>query len=253
MRIVALGLLFVNLLFGQSHRDLRLQEPRTIRGIVVDQRGIPVENAEIAHARIRPNPVGGRTDAEGRFQLTTDAPLIVIRKSGYSSAFLRTAVSPSNGEPPLVLHLVRRSLMRCHAKGTYRALAGWESQFRFAAMPSIRVSKQGQDVDYGMRIYSVKTAKGLQGIRHGSGPLWSLGLPSDSDVWKSVVLEEDSFEVDGFRIVDSKGEWADGTRWRTIGKFGESASYSRMESEIAKVLDQFMDGLCIASLARSDR
>jgi hypothetical protein len=50
--------------------------------------------------------------------------------------------------------------------------------------------------------------------------------------------------------LDSKGEWADGTRWRTIGKFGETASYSKVDKETAKILDQFMDGACIAPFKR---
>jgi len=65
-----------------------------------------------------------------------------------------------------------------------------------------------------------------------------------------VTFEEVSFEAEGFRIWDSKGEWADGTRWRTIGKFGETASYSKVDKETASILDQFMDGVCIAPFKR---
>jgi len=115
-------------------------------------------------------------------------------------------------------------------------------------MPQIRVSKQGRDIDYGIRGYYVETSKGKKGISHGSGPMWSFGAPLDSDVWKSVTFEEDSFEVDGSRILDSKGQWADGTLWRTIGRFGETASYSQVDEETAKVLNRFIDGVCISPL-----
>jgi hypothetical protein len=114
----------------------------------------------------------------------------------------------------------------------------------------MQVGKQGHDIDYGIRGYLLKTPKGNVGIAHGSGPMWSFGVPLDSDVWKSVTFEEDSFEVEGFRILDSKGEWADGTHWRTIGKFGETASYSKVDKETAKILDLFMDGACVAPFKR---
>jgi hypothetical protein len=251
MRIVLLGLLFVNLLTGQSHRDLLLQESRTIRGLVVDQRGIPVENAEIAHARIRPNPVGGRTDSEGRFQVTTNSPAIVFRKSGYSSVLLRTTATTANGEHRLVMNSTKRVVSRCVEGGKYESLERQLARFRFKSIPQIKVEKQRKDLSYVVQFYNVATAQGKHGIKHGSGPWWSLGLPKNSDVWKSVTFEEDSIEVEGLEILDSRGEWADGTSWRSVGTIGETATYSGMDKETTVVLNRFLDGLCVAAIPPS--
>lgn len=251
MRITTLGFFLATILNGQLYKDPLLPESRTVHGIVVDQNGTPVREAEIGHAATRIVPgssAKANTDAQGRFQVTTNAPLIVLRKPGYASAFVRTRDTASGDEQKLVLKPIKRTLPRCSQTGKYETVEGWGASFRFSPMPQIRVSKQGRDIDYGIRGYYVETSKGKKGISHGSGPMWSFGAPLDSDVWKSVTFEEDSFEVDGSRILDSKGQWADGTLWRTIGRFGETASYSQVDEETAKVLNRFIDGVCISPL-----
>ena len=253
MRITALAFLLATILNAQAYRDLLLPESRKLTGVVVDQDGTPVKDAEIGHTEIRPIPGGStntNTDAQGRFQVTTNAPLIVIRKPGFASAFLRTRDTNSGDPQRLVLKSTKRTMPICSPAEKAESLEGWGASFRFAPKPNVKVGKQGHDIDYGIRGYFVKTAKGEVGIAHGSGPMWSFGTPLDSDVWKSVTFEEVSFEVEGFRILDSKGESADGTRWRTLGKFGETASYSKVDKETAKILDQFMDGACIAPFKR---
>jgi hypothetical protein len=253
MRIASLGFLLAAILNGQADRDLRLPESRTIQGIVVDQDGTPVKDAEIGHAAIPFVPgrsTNTNTDARGRFQVTTDAPLIVFRKPGYTSALLRTPDITSKDQQQVVLRSTKRSLPKCSKTGKYESLDGWHASFRFPPKPQIKVSKQGRDIDYGVRHYYVETPTGKVGITHGSGPMWSFGLPLDTDVWQSVTFEEDSFEVQGLRIVDSKGEWADGSRWRTLGKLGETARYSKVDKATAKILDEFMDDACIAPFNR---
>lgn len=246
MRITAL-IVLVTFLNGQAYRDQLLPESRTITGVVVDQNGTPVKDAEIGHTPTRPIPGDSpNTDAQGRFRVTTNAPLIVIRKPGFSSACLRAQDQTSTEPQRLVLKPARRTLPICSPTGKYESLEGWSASFRFAPNPKVKAGKQGRDVDYGIRAYVVKTPKGKVRIAHGSGPMWSFGTPHDSDVWKSTTFEEVSFDVLGFRVLDSKGEWSDGTRWRTIGKFGETASYSKVDKETAEILDQFMDGVCIA-------
>lgn len=245
--MIALGFMIAAILHGQD--SLLLPTARTIVGLAVDQDGHPVKDAEIEHSAI-PDPLGGgrtvKTGADGRFQITTKAPLIVIRKPGFTSAFLRTQEAASDHEQRFVLKTVTRTLPICSKNRKYETLEGWRAFLRFSPMKQIKVSRQGHDVDYGMRFYYLNTPHGKVGIGHGSGPTWSHGTPLDSDVWKSVKFEEDSFEVLGFRVLDSRGEWADGTRWRTIAKFGETASYSKQDKETARILDEFMDGVCVA-------
>lgn len=117
-------------------------------------------------------------------------------------------------------------------------------------MPGVNVSGQGQDIDYGARGYYVDTPQGPKGIRHGSGPMWSFGTPPDRDVWRSVKYEEVVHDVGGLTIIDARGQLPNGDRWRYLGKFGESASYSDVDEATAEILDKFLDGACIKPTAR---
>ncbi len=85
---------------------------------------------------------------------------------------------------------------------------------------------------------------------HGSGPLWSFGTPSDRDVWGSAKYEEVTYDVGGLTVIDARGQLPNGNRWRYLGKFGESASYSGIDGATAKILDQFLDGACLKSTPR---
>ena len=53
------------------------------------------------------------------------------------------------------------------------------------------------------------------------------------------------FDVGGLTIIDARGQLANGNRWRTLSKFGESASYYDMDEATAKILDQFLDSVCL--------
>lgn len=105
------------------------------------------------------------------------------------------------------------------------------------------------DTDYNARNYYLSTEP-QRGILHGSGLAWSLGTPSDRDVWRSVKYEEVVYDVEGLTIIDARGQLPNGNRWRILGRFGESASYSDMGETIAKILDQFLDGACLKSTPR---
>lgn len=80
--------------------------------------------------------------------------------------------------------------------------------------------------------------------------MWSFGTPPDLDVWRSVAYQEATFEVGVVTIIDARGQLPNGSRWRNLGKFGESASYSDVDEATAKLLDQFLDGACLKSAPR---
>lgn len=142
-----------------------------------------------------------------------------------------------------------RPFPTCTATESYVGIDGWGASFRFPKVEGVKVSKQGQDIDYGARSYYVETKKGPRGIRHGSGPLWGLGMPFDSDVWRSVKYEETSYDFGRQTIVDARGQWRNGQRWRYLGKLGESAAYSDVDDATSKILDKVMDGACLNSIA----
>jgi len=117
-------------------------------------------------------------------------------------------------------------------------------------VPGVTATRPGQDVDYGSRGYVIATSNGRVGIGHGSGPLWSFGLPSDDDVWRSVEYRETVFGTDPLITIDARGRTADGKFWRNLGKFGESASYRDVNEADARLLDRVLDGVCIRSNQR---
>ncbi|HWC96983.1 MAG TPA: hypothetical protein VG456_09545 [Candidatus Sulfopaludibacter sp.] len=106
-------------------------------------------------------------------------------------------------------------------------------------------SAQGHDIDYGVRNYMISAANEHTGITHGSGPMWSFGRPVDTDVWKSVDYSEAIYVTDKLVILDAHGRTSDGKRWRYLGKFGESASYSGVTADAARLLDRVLDGMCV--------
>ena len=238
-KIVAEIVCVVALMRGQVFNDLLLPEARHIAGVVVDSEGTPVAGARIDHSNDRRQLP--ETDANGRFALDTRAPSVVIRKSGFRSEFVRT--QDARDLRIELRKLAERPFPACPDTGSYIGLDG-HSTFRFPMVPGVKASGQGRDIDYGARSYYVKTRAGRKGISHGSGPMWSFGIPLDEDVWRSVKYGETAYDSGGLTIVDARGQLANGHWWRYLGKIGESASYFDVDEATAKALDRFLDGAC---------
>jgi hypothetical protein len=202
-----------------------------------------VAEASIDHANDRQVH---QTDKEGRFVLDTRAPALVIRKTGFRSELVRT--KDATGVRVTLQKLSEtRVFPKCSSNGRYVGIEGWQASFQFPEISGIKASKQIRDSDYGARNYYTDARNG---IRHGSGPMWSTGVPLDHDVWRSVKYEEVTFDVGGQTIIDARGELPDGTRWRSLGRLGESASYSDADETSAASLDRFLDGACLKSTVR---
>jgi hypothetical protein len=229
---------------GQTIQHLLLPEARRIVGVVVDLEGQPVAEAHIDHSNDRLQ--AHQTDSSGKFTLDTRAPILVVRKPGFRSELVRTQGST---EVRVVLQKLTGSgaFPICSKSGKHEGIEGWGAWFQFPKIPGIKASRQGADIDYGARSYSIATKHGRKWISHGSGPFWGLGTPTDLDVWRSVSYDEAVFDVGGQTISDARGQLPNGNRWRTLGKFGESASYTDIDQATAKVLDRFLDGACLKS------
>jgi hypothetical protein len=144
-----------------------------------------------------------------------------------------------------------RTFPVCSNTGKFEGIEGWGASFQFPRVSGVKSSQQVRDFDYGARSYYVNTKDGAKGIRHGTGQNWSYGMPSDLDVWRSATYEEITFDLGRSTIVmDARGQFSTGKRWRYLGKFGESASYSDVDDATAKTLDQFMDGACVKASLR---
>jgi hypothetical protein len=227
---------------GQPISDLLLPQSHHIVGMVVDAEGKPVAEAQIEHSNDRRQ--AHQTDANGRFELDTKAPSIVIRKARFRSELVRTQDATE-----IRITLQKRTgnqlFPSCSRTVQYEGVNGWEPSFQFPKVAGITASIQGNDSDYGARNYYINTAQGLKGIRHGSGAMWTFGMPIDQDVWRSVRYEEVNYNFASLTIMDARGQFQNGNRWRYLGKFGESASYSDVDTPTAKALNGFMDGACM--------
>jgi hypothetical protein len=200
----------------------------TIEGTVTDAAGRPLENARIEHTgkmvvatstslALRPSADEIRTDASGHFRVDTDKPAFVVRKPGYQS--IRVMVA--NDAKIVVTLSVVASPSRC----------------RLPAVPSFK-TKAASDVDYQATWYYIGPEAGQRGFIAGTGPTYSLGAPSDSDVWTSPQFSE---FVDDSGVIDAAGRSADGTYWRKKSIFGSAARYYSQTREIAEQLDCVMD------------
>jgi hypothetical protein len=232
-------LLFPQMLSRQEV-SLLLPTEQRVSGVVTDQHGVSIVAAAIQQTDAQDRELV--TDARGHFELSTRAPALVIRKVGFKSAFIRSANARSLR---ITLEPTGGTLPMCSHQSLCNSLDGWNSIFCFPSTQGVKVSKQGQDIDYGMRSFTVQSKNGVTGIRHGSGPLWSFGTPENEDVWKSVDYSEKTYMVDKSFIVDARGKTTNNRFWRFFGRFGESASYSDVDPESAILLDRVLDGVCI--------
>ncbi len=229
--------------FAAALLHAQLDTERHISGVVIDTAGNPIANAAVDHST--DGYLRILTDSEGKFDLLTQAPRIVIRKAGYRSEAL-----PTQGALDLRVTLrdlgERRVFPLCSATGQY---AGLGLQFR--KTPEVVSGPINMFSDYIEQNYTVRRSKGKKGIRHGSGGTWGPGLPWSDYVWRSAEYEEVAYaspvrelSIDGM-IVDARGKLPDGTRWRHIGRFGETAAYSGVDESTAAILDKYLDGACL--------
>jgi hypothetical protein len=232
------------LLAGQAptprETALLLHETQHVSGVVSDSSGRPISGASIQH--LGRTILDGTTDSTGHFEFSTQVPAFVIRKNDYESAFVRTENAHSI---QITLKQSEARIPACSSKNVCTSVSGWGTVFCFPSIKGVTVSEQTNDIDYGNRIYSVKSEHGRQGMRHGGGPMWGGGLPFDEDVWSSVEYSEKTYQYGTGVITDAKGKSASGKYWRSIGRFGESATYHAADKESAALLDRVIDGMCV--------
>jgi hypothetical protein len=197
---------------------------------VTDALGKPIENARIDHIgkmvvvaelAVKPSPDEVRTDADGHFRVLTDVSAIVVRKPGYQSQRVRVS---GDGQIKIELQQIK-STSRCKLP-----------------VPPVFKTTEANDIDYTATWFYVETKDGPKGIISGSGPMYSMGAPSDKDVWTSIEYEEIMYDSG---VVDASGHSADGKYWRRRGIFGAAAQYYDQNRETAEKLDCVMDRIPI--------
>jgi hypothetical protein len=153
--------------------SLPLASGTTLRGIVTDASGKPLEDARIEHIgnrvvvsptelALKPSAGEVRTDVDGHFQVVTEVPAIIVRKPGYQSQRIRLS-----GDAQVKVEL--------------QQINSW-SRCKLSATPSFK-TKESNDIDYTANWFYMVTKDGPKGIISGSGPMYSFGVPNDKDVW----------------------------------------------------------------------
>jgi hypothetical protein len=241
--VLLLPLLMFAQMLSRREADLLLPVEQRISGVVTDSSGRPIAEASVEHTV----PPGKNilSDTFGRFDVTTRAPAVVIRKVGFDSAFVRNKNAESIR---VVLNPSAGALPTCPSKPSCKTINGWGSTFCFPNIDGVKVSKQIHDIDYGMQIFSVPSTNVF--IRHGSGGNWSFGIPEFEEVWGSAEYAEKTYISSGALIVDARGKTEAAKFWRFLGTIGESASYSEADQKSATLFDQVLDGVCIRESKR---
>src|SRR5262245_30836714 len=218
-----------------------LPSPVTLSGVVKDDSGAPISEVSIDHA----GSGIAKTDAQGRFEISTRAPAVVFRKSGFQSRYLHVEKDQSFGLS-IRLDGPAPQAPECGRQSRCSSLDYFGSAFCLPKLPGIKISSQTNDIDYRMRLFWIDASTGKVGVRHGAGPMWGAGLPFDEDVWNATEYKETAYrDRDGFLIVDARGRSPDGKQWRDLGHFFESAAYRGVSQQEAIILDRLLDGVCV--------
>lgn len=154
-----------------------LQSPVHLSGLVTDADGRSLADVWIQHASLK--DLSGKTDAQGRFDIRTQAPAIVFLKDGFNGSYYRV-----QHDDTLEIKLEpARPFRTCQSSPDCVSLKGWPSRFCFQRVRGVKVTAQVNDIDYGQRLFVVQRPAGKCVIQHAAGGMWGSWLPFDEDVW----------------------------------------------------------------------
>jgi hypothetical protein len=150
------------------------------------------------------------------------------------------------GDDPLQIQLEpARQFPACQSSSDCVSLKGWPSRFCFQRVRGVKVTAQGNDIDYGQPWFVIQTPAGKRGIQHAAGRLWG-SLPFDEDVWSATRYSETDFrDPAGLLVIDARGQNASGEHWRVFGHAFETVSYRKVSPGYTSVLDKVLDSACI--------
>jgi hypothetical protein len=242
IRLLCCAAALLNVVRAQTAKEGGSMLPRAthLSGIVTDIDGKPLADVWIHHTGLQGQIT--KTNAEGRFEIETRAPAIVFRKDGFKGRYYRveqdaTVEVKIDPAPPL---------KACPSSASCLSLKGFMSTFCLPKVRGVSVTAQGNDVDYGQRLFLIQTPRGKQGVQHAAGPMWGSGLPLDEDVWSAVEYHETDYrDLEGFLVIDARGKASNGQCWRVLGHAFETASYRKLSADEASLLDKVLDGVCL--------
>lgn len=226
-----------------QNQPLLVPQAVHVRGQIVGDDGNPIPKVRLYHLSAENRSDDVVTDTNGQFAFETTSPSFVAQRPGFESALIQTSDSPLR----LVLHKSPRgpSFPVCSDPKLSDRAPGWRGVFQVPRAQIIGADNEILNVDYLHRTIRVVSKEKVIELEQGRGPMWGGGDPSDESVWLSVRYSEATYDLDGRLLTDAKGWMADGKCWRTVGVLSESASYRDIDCELARPLDDLLDGMCV--------
>jgi hypothetical protein len=111
-------------------------------------------------------------------------------------------------------------------------------------IPDGAIYKRANDVDYDGFFVGFGPKKNRFWLHTIWGPYGSSGQPPKEWISASVSVLTTTILFDGGEGVDARGVYADGNRWRFIGKVGEEFSYNKASENSAAYFDRMLNTLC---------
>jgi hypothetical protein len=221
-----------------------------VSGAVVDSNGQPIPgvtvNALIGDAAV--------TAADGRFEMKDAWPTVRFTADGYRPLTRSTDAVRAN--PTIVLAPASTPPTLLPACAPYLSAHG-VGDLRVPMFAGTRRSR-ADDIDYQSESWGAKGAW----LVHGSGPMWSGGLPShqpleslsrieERDVRRPIAARGDHLAG---TIADVRGIHPDGRRYRFVGEMLETFEYEHASPEAAAIFDRMLDAMCVVQpeLAKPD-
>src|SRR5437868_580633 len=114
-------------------------EPRAVRGVVLTNNGTPLEGVCVEHyGAVYCN---AQTDVLGAFEISTSAPLVVLRKPGYAPQVVRLA---DKNEFRVIMPVESLPVPPCNEPCD----SGIYGTFCFPPIKGIKATRPFNDIDY---------------------------------------------------------------------------------------------------------
>jgi hypothetical protein len=211
-----------------------------ITGSALDAAGKPVADAWIEDAMFQGRE--GVIPADGRFHFKTRVPAFVVRAFGYQGVYVKL---PTTSPVRIVMKPIAERLAECGNLSSCWSKDVPNSRLCLLKTPGVEKGKPRRDIDYLQQFYHLSGHHPKAVLSHGSGPMWSYGVPNEADVWSSVEYSERTLQAGSGNVVDARGKKADGTLWRFVGELEETVEYETTNAASAELFDRMLDGVCV--------
>ena len=233
-----------------------LPQAALLLGVVVDGSDAPLSGVSIHDLEEDGYPRAPlEVGTDGRFDVSTKAPVVVFRKPGFESEIVRV----SGGQP---LRIVMRNAVGKMPACTAQTDCASIHRLCLPKLPGFRFGKPGWSIDATPQSISApRFLRNGEELSHMLGGAWT-ARPRPSTVWASVEYSERQKQAGLLFFTDARGKTPAGKLWRRVGidydeslgpdsdHLGESVSYDGLGPAAAAVFDRLLDAACVKSSAK---